>query len=162
MQNLRCRVVFAIYMERKQRQVQRVSNADEKHIEFWNISKKFIIFTTRGVLSQTKCWRRYLWWLYISYNCRGYATYGKVWMNEYAYNIQNTSLTSIIIYEWIPDIHMKQFVHNWNLPCSQCTEICSHILSIQKIIYTPVPCVSSSVENRSCPETAQCCPRCVI
>ena len=57
---------------------------------------------------------------------------------------------------------MKQFAHNWYLRCCQCTEACYHVSVIQNNIYTPVPGVSNSVENRPCPESTHCCSQCVI
>ena len=57
---------------------------------------------------------------------------------------------------------MKQFAHNWYLPCYQCTETCSHASFIQNNTYTPVPGASSPVENSSCPESNRCCNQCVI
>ena len=56
---------------------------------------------------------------------------------------------------------MKQFAHNWYLPYCQCTETCSHAFFIQNNIYTPVPGVSSPVENSSCPESTRRCSQCV-
>ena len=56
---------------------------------------------------------------------------------------------------------MKQFAHNWYLPCCQCTETCSQVSFIQNNIYMPEPGVSSPVENRSCPESTRCCSQCV-
>ena len=32
----------------------------------------------------------------------------------------------------------------------------------KKDTYAPVPCVSSPVENRSCPESTRCCSQCVL
>ena len=52
---------------------------------------------------------------------------------------------------------MKQFAHNWYLPCCQCTETCSHVSFIQNDIYRPGPVV-----NRFCPELTRCCSQCVI
>ena len=57
---------------------------------------------------------------------------------------------------------MKQYAHNWYLPCCQGTKACYHVSFTQNSIYTPVPGVSSSVESRSCPESARCCRNCVI
>ena len=52
--------------------------------------------------------------------------------------------------------HTKQFAHNWNVPCCQCTEICKND------IYMPVPGVSTPVKNRSCSESTRCCNGCEI
>ena len=52
---------------------------------------------------------------------------------------------------------MKQFAHNWYLPCCQCTETCPRVSFIQNNIYMPVPGVSSPVESCSCPESTRCC-----
>ena len=57
---------------------------------------------------------------------------------------------------------MKQFAHNWYLPCCQGTEACYHVSVIQNDIYTLVPGVNNSVENRSCPESTHCCSQYVI
>ena len=57
---------------------------------------------------------------------------------------------------------MKQFAHNWHLPWCQCTEACYHVSFIQNIFYAPVPGVSRSVNDCSCPESTRCCGQCVI
>ena len=57
---------------------------------------------------------------------------------------------------------MKQFAHSWYLPWCKCTVSCYHVSFIQNNIYMPAPGVSSSVENRSCPESTRCCGQCVI
>ena len=37
---------------------------------------------------------------------------------------------------------MKQFAHNWYLPCCQCTETCSHVSFIHKLnIWARVTCI---------------------
>ena len=45
---------------------------------------------------------------------------------------------------------MKQFAHNWYLPCCQCTGTCSHVSSTQKYnISTPVAGATCPVERES-------------
>ena len=56
--------------------------------------------------------------------------------------------------------HMKQSPHNWHLSYCQCTDTCSHASSIQNIIYTPVPGISSPAVNFAT-LIAHCCVQCV-
>ena len=64
---------------------------------------------------------------------------------------------------FVTGIHlMKQFAHDWYLPWYRYTEACYRVSFIQNNIYTPVSGLSSSVENRSCPESTRCCSQCVI
>ena len=65
--------------------------------------------------------------------------------------------------QFATSIHlMKQFADNWHLPSCHCTETCSQCLlhKNKNDIYTPVPGVRSPVEDRSCPESTDCCGRC--
>ena len=55
---------------------------------------------------------------------------------------------------FVKGIHRDRWI-----PCCLCMETYHHVYSIQNDIYTPVPGVSSPVENRSCSESYWCCVR---
>ena len=55
---------------------------------------------------------------------------------------------------FVKGIHRDRWI-----PCCLCIETYHHVYSIQNYIYTPVPGVSSPVENRSCSESYWCCVR---
>ena len=59
--------------------------------------------------------------------------------------------------------HMNQFAQNGVILLVH--DAGRHVLTLPQYkndIYMPTPGVSNPVENRSCPESAHCCARCVI